>query len=253
MFYSAEFDPTRIIGQIILLQSSFYLVLSLLFYSLYFLFDIPLHIALIFSSKSLLHYFPEQWYTLLIFTITVVGIVPFIMQYVVMRPKMCLDFLLTMFAFHWLFVFIYDGMVLPYGGIYYYLYYLLVITLCVISSEYLCMRLELSAIPLDFLSLTETPKDTKKKGGSGGVSSDGRKSLPGVASRGKDGLEKKRTSQKQQQQQEEDGVELVTTTTSTNFKTQKSTYHKRSQFHQSSGSETEQDENEENKPLKLGY
>lgn len=263
MFYSAEFDPVRIVGQIILLQSSFYLSLSLLFYVLYFLFNIPLHIALIFSSKSLLYYFPEQWYTLLIFTITALGIVPFIMQHVVMRAKLCLDFVLTLFGLHWFFVFLYDGMALPYGGMYYYVYYLVIIILCVVASEYLCLRMELSSVPLDFINLISANKDSKAGGDKG--------KKPARNSRNIDhgtGLGGVGQDQRRDDVQRVDDIEMATTSRLTTmppspgFKLQPGSIlpHKKrfnkSQFDHSSGSETELDDDgelDEHRPLKHDY
>ena len=164
MFFSAEFDPLRLTGQIILLQSSFYLVYCTILYLFHLTLQLPLHCALLLSAKSLT--VPAQWTGTIILLLTSCS-VPFLIQRIIMRTKLCLDFTFTLFFLHIVITILYDGFVVP-TSIYFWSVYGSLLVIITIISERLCMQMELSDIPLGFLSAmdpvpSKDAKNTKKK------------------------------------------------------------------------------------------
>lgn len=145
-FRNTAWDPTLIISQIIALQSVYYLTLGVWLVALDFIVG---------TSRSLDHIFKYQEIQVRDVTGKLV-IVSYVLNsltgsvglwWLVQRTKLCLDFSCTAQFMHLVFCWMYNGY-FP-NTLSWWLLNLACATIMCICGEFLCMRTELKAIPLN--------------------------------------------------------------------------------------------------------
>lgn len=151
-FRYTVWDPVMIVSQICTLQSSFYFTLSLWV----FLFDVaqgqPRSLYQLFSYQSLITSTSQGKFLIAAFLCNAVSCSVFL-WYVVQRTKLCLDFTCTLYLVHILACWHWNGH-LP-TSISWWFFNLVCVTLTCVSSEFLCMRTELKAIPVSMAATSK--------------------------------------------------------------------------------------------------
>ena len=108
-FYGTQkFDPKLIIGQIVVLQTLFYLLEGLFMFIFYILFGSNMTLNSIFYFKNITFSNTMGWGNVFIMFVST-GFVAYSLIHVVERAKKCLDFSFTLFFWHFCFCWAYGG------------------------------------------------------------------------------------------------------------------------------------------------
>jgi protein SYS1 len=160
MFYSNVFDPQLIVAQIILLQGLSYLTIILFLFLFHEMLGtrsdtLTLHHVL---SRSALD---ETGAFLYAFVNILNGFfIGVYLSFIVERAKKCLDFASTLYFFHFMITWWYDGF--PWGWQWWVLN-IVALVCAAVSGEWLCMRRELREIKTsDFLSVRALETEQKR-------------------------------------------------------------------------------------------
>ncbi len=145
MFYNAIWDPWLIIGQLIVLLSSFYLLHGAWLCLFALAFGTPLQLGMLLSPASMRVMTSSGWPSLGAALLSAPAFGSLLLP-LVGRAKQCLDFTLSVYALHTFFCMLYSSR-FPWGWEWWGVH--LVATIgAVVLGEYLCLQRELEAIPL---------------------------------------------------------------------------------------------------------
>ena len=145
-FYGTQkFDPKLIIGQIVVLQTLFYLLEGLFMFIFYILFGSSMTLNSIFYFKNITFSNTMGWGNVFIMFVST-GFVAYSLIHVVERAKKCLDFSFTLFFWHFCFCWAYGGF--P-DTAEWWVVNVMCCILMTVTGEQLCMREEQKARSLE--------------------------------------------------------------------------------------------------------
>ena len=148
LFGSEVFDPKFILTQIWVLQSGFYLIQFLILALLNGFFGLSSDLGQIFSAEV----FVLEGADSLVSGLTSLLSLPFVcagIVFVVERTYKCLDFTITIYSLHLIFVVIYSGVPL---NLFWWGINGISVSVTILISEYFCMKIEQQEITLTFTS-----------------------------------------------------------------------------------------------------
>lgn len=144
MFFGpAVWDPWLILSQMLVLQCSFYIVVGVWLTLLSIVFSSPLSSDYIFEASTMCIHSVVGLLPLVSFIFVVVPM-SYIVSHVVVRARKCLDFVTTVYFYHFLFCWIYGG--LP-KSLVWWIVNTIACTVTTVVSEYICLKREMQDIP----------------------------------------------------------------------------------------------------------
>ncbi len=147
----------------VVLQTSFYVITGAWVWVLHTFFDGELSLRVLFSTSALTVSHTYGWTAIMAYLFAA-PLCAWLVVPVIGRARQCLDFVGTVYGYHLLFTWFYDGS-FP-AGMSWWVVHLCGMTGSVVLSEFLCMRKEMEAIP----SVHAGPLPTTGSSGSGSVS-----------------------------------------------------------------------------------
>lgn len=168
-FRVSSWDPQLILGQIICLQSCYYTLLGFLCMLMDLLWAQPLSLDHLLSFRTLRTDIALGWFYILMF-IMGAAVTALLLQRIVHRAKLCLDFTLTLYGWHLVFSWVYGGFPTAAG-------WWLQLMVCILTTsllgEYVCMRKEMEPILLKNNNNNNTSRSTHTLGSHRSLASGG--------------------------------------------------------------------------------